>query len=77
MRKNIISTVAYTMASLISGMGDLGVMFSERQSLPGSKSVGIQSKKCKSCRDFDRCRNFKNKSPMDNACNNYIKKKRR
>lgn len=76
MRKNIISTVAYTMASLLSGIGDSGVMFSKRQPLYGSKSVGIQSKKCKSCLDFDRCRNFKNKSPMDNACNNYKKKRR-
>ena len=40
------------------------------------KSYGYNKKKCKSCKNYTYCKNALNKRPLDNACGEYIKKKK-
>ena len=40
-------------------------------------NMGINPKKCKSCKHFKGCQSALNKKPMDNACREYEPKKRR
>lgn len=39
-------------------------------------NMGFHKKKCKSCRNFINCQKALNRSPMHDACREYIKKKK-
>lgn len=36
-----------------------------------------ESKKCKSCRHFEECKRYKNVSPMQIACNQHERRKKK
>lgn len=55
-------------------VGSLGLVTTKRENVG---SMGINPKKCKSCKDFTHCQMALNKKPMDNACRENEPKKRR
>lgn len=48
-----------------------------RQRHARTPNMGFNSKRCKSCVNFERCKMFRLRGAMDKACEDYVKKKRR
>lgn len=63
-------------ACLAESLAFLNERVAERQRPTRTISMGINPKKCKSCRNFDGCQRALNRKPMDNACREYKKKRR-
>lgn len=73
MKKNIIQHAALTLAAALSGNSFADIPTISRNDY---KSYGYNKKKCKSCVNFNHCKMTINKRPLDNACKEYIKKKK-
>lgn len=78
MKKQIKKYAALTALSLAATLNDVGNSFT---GIPiynsyDYKSYGYNKKKCKSCINFNHCKDALNKRPFDNACGEYIKKKK-
>ena len=68
----------YTALALAAALSDVGNSFSDIPTFSRNdyKSYGYNKKKCKSCINFNHCKMTINKRPIDNTCEEYIKKKK-
>lgn len=75
MKKHIKEYAALTLAAALS---DVGNSFADIPTISRNdyKSYGHNKKKCKSCKNYTHCKMTINKRPLDNACGEYIKKKK-
>lgn len=75
MKKNIIKHAALALAAALS---DVDNSFADIPICTRTdyKSYGYNKKKCKSCANFNHCKTALNKRPLNNACGEYIKKKK-
>ena len=64
-------------ACLAESLAYLNERVAVRQRPIHTTSMGINPKKCKSCKDFEHCQMALNKKQQDNACREYKPKKRR
>lgn len=78
MKKHIKEYAALTALSLAATLNDVGNSFADIPTLSRNdyKTYGYHKKKCKSCANFNHCKMTINKRPLDNACGEYIKKKK-
>lgn len=73
MKKHIKEFAALTLVAALSDNSFAGIPTVNRNDY---KSYGYNKKKCKSCANFNHCKMTLNKRPLDNACKEYIKKKK-
>jgi len=73
MKKHVKEFAALTLAAALSDNSFAGIPTVSRNDY---KSYGYNKKKCKSCANFNHCKMTLNKRPLDNACKEYIKKKK-
>ena len=73
MKKYIKEFAALTLAAALSNNSFADIPTISRNDY---KSYGYNKKKCKSCANFNHCKMTINKRPLDNACKEYIKKKK-
>ena len=73
MKKHIKEFAALTLAAALSDNSFADIPTISRNDY---KSYGYNKKKCKSCINFNHCKMTINKRPLDDACREYIKKKK-